>query len=454
MTILTKPTQTATQNACKLCEPLGACFVFRGIEGAIPLLHGSQGCSTYIRRYMIGHFREPVDIASSSFSETTAIFGGESNLREALENVTRQYHPRMIGVATTCLSETIGDDLKMMLHGIGKGQEGGPVIVPVSTPSYQGTHMDGFHAAVCAVLDRLAKKTSDIASAKHVNLLPGLVSPEDIRYLKEIFSDFDLIPTFLPDYSETLDGPAGVDYQAIPKGGTTLEEIMGMGHAAATVAFGSTIKPGFRGGDLLNERFQVPHHFVGMPIGVKESDLFFQTLEAISGQPTPEAHVKERGRLVDSYIDAHKHVFGKRAVVYGEEDLVVGLASFLAEIGVKPVVCASGGNSGNLQRAITERLGATQVEEMTILEDADFADIADVAEASQPDFLIGNSKGYPVARRLQVPLLRVGFPIHDRFGAQRVLHVGYRGTQQLFDRLVNMLIEKMQDDSPVGYGQI
>ena len=164
--------------------------------------------------------------------------------------------------------------------------------------------------------------------------------------------------------------------------------------------------------------------------------------------------MKERGRLVDSYIDAHKHVFGKRAVVYGEEDLVVGLASFLAEIGVKPVVCASGGNSGNLQRAITERLGAAQVEEMTILEDADFADIADVAEASQPDFLIGNSKGYPVARRLQVPLLRVGFPIHDRFGAQRILHVGYRGTQQLFDRLVNTLVEKMQDDSPVGYGQI
>jgi len=45
----THATKTATQNACKLCEPLGACFVFRGIEGAIPLLHGSQGCATYIR---------------------------------------------------------------------------------------------------------------------------------------------------------------------------------------------------------------------------------------------------------------------------------------------------------------------------------------------------------------------------------------------------------------------
>ena len=72
---------TATRNACHVCTPLGACLVFRGIEGAIPLLHGSQGCSTYIRRYMIGHFREPMDIASSNFSESAAIYGGGANFR-------------------------------------------------------------------------------------------------------------------------------------------------------------------------------------------------------------------------------------------------------------------------------------------------------------------------------------------------------------------------------------
>ena len=65
----------ATSNACKLCSPLGASLVFRGIENSVPLLHGSQGCSTYIRRYLISHFNEPVDIASSNFTEETAVFG-------------------------------------------------------------------------------------------------------------------------------------------------------------------------------------------------------------------------------------------------------------------------------------------------------------------------------------------------------------------------------------------
>ena len=76
------------------------------------------------------------------------------------------------------------------------------------------------------------------------------------------------------------------------------------------------------------------------------------------------------------------------------------------------------------------------------------------ARPHRPDIVIGNSKGYYLARNLGVPLVRVGFPIHDRVGGQRILHVGYRGTQQLFDRIVNALIEAKQEDSPVGYSYI
>ena len=82
---------TATRNACKLCTPLGAALAFEGIENSVPLLHGSQGCSTYIRRYMISHFKEPIDIASTNFSEETAVFGGGQNLKVALDNIIAQY---------------------------------------------------------------------------------------------------------------------------------------------------------------------------------------------------------------------------------------------------------------------------------------------------------------------------------------------------------------------------
>jgi nitrogenase molybdenum-iron protein NifN len=86
-----------------------------------------------------------------------------------------------------------------------------------------------------------------------------------------------------------------------------------------------------------------------------------------------------------------------------------------------------------------------------VMEDADFMDVETAAGETGADVLIGNSKGYTMSRRLGVPLMRIGFPIHDRVGGPRQLHVGYRGTQSLFDRLANIIIEKRQESSKVGY---
>ena len=441
----------STTNACKLCKPLGACLAFRGIEGAVPFLHGSQGCATYMRRYVISHFREPMDIASSSLGEKHAIYGGGPNLKQGLKNVMDKYGARLIGVASTCLTETIGDDMPMLVREFQQEleQPGSPTIVTVSTPSYSGTHMEGFHAAVKAIVDQVAQNGE---AAGAVNLLPGFVSPADIRYLKEVLGDFGVPGIILPDISETLDGAAQMDYDKIPAGGTPLAAIKAMGASRATLEFGRTLFPQATAGRLLEERFGVPWRPLGMPIGLRETDEFFKRLEDLTGRITPGRHAAERGRLIDAYVDGHKYIFNKRAVVFGEEDLVVGLVSFLAEIGVKPVLCASGGKSGRLAAAVAEVAGTLLPEPPVVREGVDFYEIAEEAAALAPDLLIGHSKGYHLAKRWQAPLLRVGFPIHDRFGGPRILHLGYRGAQNLLDRIVNAMIERKQETSPVGYG--
>lgn len=442
----------STTNACKLCKPLGACIAFRGIEGAVPMLHGSQGCATYMRRYIISHFREPIDIASSALGEKHAVYGGGPNLKQGLKNVMSKYGARVIGVATTCLTETIGDDVPMIVREFRSemGAETGaslPALVTVSTASYSGTHMEGFHAAVKAVVDQLAAADETVDS---VNLLPGFVSPADIRHLKEIFDDFGCPAVVLPDISLSLDGPALDDCPKIPDGGTPVESIRRMGGARATIEFGRTIVGKPTAGLLLADRFTVPLHQLGIPVGLRETDLFFHTLEQVTGNPTPQKHAEERGRLVDAYVDAHKYLFGKRAVVYGEEDLVAALTSFLVEVGIKPVLCASGGKSGRFKAAI-EQVVDNIAEMPAVEEGADFYRIEQLARELSPDLLVGHSKGFPMSQKLGIPLVRVGFPIHDRFGGQRTLHVGYRGTQALMDRIVNAVIEKEQTESPVGY---
>ncbi len=442
--------ELGTRNACKLCTPLGACLVFRGVENCVPFLHGSQGCSTYIRRYLISHFREPIDIASSNFHEESAVFGGGQNFRAGVANVVKQYRPDVVGVATTCLAETIGEDMPRLVRDYYQSApDTQSRIVRVSTPSYQGTHIDGFHAAVAELVAQLSEGGPPRMC---VNLFPGMVSPADLRHLKEIFASFDLPLALLPDYSETMDGETWTEYQPLQAGGTPIDQIRGMGGHRASIEFGTVLSER-SAGTILRDSFSVPNTRLPLPIGMAATDDFFDILSDLATKPVPESHSRERGRLLDAYIDGHKYVFGKKAVVYGEEDLVIALTKFLCEIGVAPVLCASGGRSGLMESAL--RAAVPDLPPETIIRDkCDFATIAELTPKLHPDFLIGNSKGYSLARRLKLPLVRVGFPIHDRIGGQRVLHIGYRGAQQLYDRIVNALLERKQEDSDVGYSYL
>ena len=90
-------------------------------------------------------------------------------------------------------------------------------------------------------------------------------------------------------------------------------------------------------------------------------------------------------------------------------------------------------------------------DKIEVIEGVDFVDIESVVRKVQPDLMIGHSKGYSLSRKLDIPLVRIGFPIHDRVGGSRMLHVGYQGAQMLFDRIANTLLERRQSASDVGY---
>jgi len=263
-----------------------------------------------------------MDIASSNFHEESAIFGGSSNFQQGVLNVLRQYQPQLIGAATTCLAETIGEDMPRLLLDL-KEKHGDRItapIVTVSTASYRGTHMDGFHAAVKAVVAKLADGQN---KSIRVNLLPGFVSPADIRHLQEICLDFGLEASILPDYSETLDGGSWDEYHRLQEGGTPLEAIRKMGGAVGTLELCRFVEEEYSAGAWLLKTCGVPRDNIGLPTGVTASDEFFKLVGLYSGRAVPPKYIKERGRLLDSYVDAHKYVFGKKALIYGDADFVV-----------------------------------------------------------------------------------------------------------------------------------
>ena len=439
----------STTNPCRMCRPIGACLAFRGVENSLVLLHGSQGCSTYMRRYISSHFHEPVDIASSSLSEKSAVYGGEESLKQGIRNVAAKYSPSVLGVATTCLTETIGDNVEMIIKDVCREEPAlrGMEIIPVSTPSYSGSHVDGFWESCVAILARLAKGGG---KTEAINLFPGFLSPADIRHLKEIMEDFGAPYMILPDLAETLDAGIDGNYRRIPEGGTPAGDIGQSGAAAFSLEFNLTGGPDQSASLLLERRFDVPGERLPLPIGIRHCDLFFKTISEMVLNGVPQKYRQERSRLLDAMVDAHKYLFGRRAAIYGDPDFVLGMASFLVDVGVIPAVCASGGGNSKYVEEINKICAGLEPPPV-ILRETDFDEIGQRAEMAGVDLLVGSSKGNHIARKLSVPLVRVGFPLHDRIGGQRILHIGYRGTMNLLDILTNTIIAREQEDLGYGY---
>jgi nitrogenase molybdenum-iron protein beta chain len=109
-----KERKSLTVNPAKACQPIGAMYAALGIHGCLPHSHGSQGCCAYHRSTLTRHYKEPIMAATSSFTEGSSVFGGQSNLLQAINNIFTIYNPDIIAVHTTCLSETIGDDVNQI----------------------------------------------------------------------------------------------------------------------------------------------------------------------------------------------------------------------------------------------------------------------------------------------------------------------------------------------------
>ena len=114
----------------------------------------------------------------------------------------------------------------------------------------------------------------------------------------------------------------------------------------------------------------------------------------------------------------------------------------MLELGMNPVLVATGSKSRDFEKRIKQIFEEIRQElEPVVLNGIDFDTLNDAVGECSPEILIGNSNGRHIAKARNIPLVRVGLPIHDRVGAQRILTVGYRGALELLDRITNTILE-------------
>ena len=247
-----------SQNPCHMCMPMGGILALKGVEGSMSLLHGSQGCSTYMRRHIAEHFNEPVDVASSSLNEKGTVYGGQANLKKAMDNVRRVYSPKIIGILTTCLAETIGEDIRRIASEYKMETQCECSIVTAATPGYGGTHTEGYWSTLRELMVQLSE---DVPVQNSVNIIaPASFSPADLREMKRWLEMCSVDYTLLPDISETMDRPYEKIYGKIASGGTPLQALVSMSGASATLELGGPVDESMSPGFWLQESHGVPFY--------------------------------------------------------------------------------------------------------------------------------------------------------------------------------------------------
>src|SRR5512138_1178202 len=203
--------QALVVNPAHACQPLGAELAAHGFEGTLPYVHGSQGCASYYRSTLNRHFREPAPAVSSAMTEDGAVFGGQNNLHEGLENAFALYRPKMIAIFTSCMPEIIGDDLTAFIRNAkAKGVVPGDLPHPfANTPSFNGSHVHGYDAMLTAILETLTEgKAVEGRCTGKLNFIAGFdANVGNYREYKKYFEAFGIPYTFLADISETFDSP-------------------------------------------------------------------------------------------------------------------------------------------------------------------------------------------------------------------------------------------------------
>lgn len=407
-----KPLQV---NPFKLSQPMGATLAFLGIDGCMPLMHGGQGCTSFTKVFYTRHFCEPIAIQTSAVTDAIAVLdGGDYSIVESVKNICKKVTPSLIGLHTTGLPETKGDDI------CGVAAKVDYPLVYVNTPDYEGGFESGWALTCKALIEQLVEPRAEIDTKKIIILPHVSLQPIEVEKIKQICEAFGFTAFALPDLSTSLDGHLGEKQSALSSGGIAVDDIKKLGDAALVLTVGDSMQK--CAAALLAKNSQMEHRHFAHLGGLEASDQLIELLMTQSDIELPRASIiRWRKRLQDAMLDSHFSLGQTRILAVGEPDQLASVCQSLFEAGGRVTVAISTVDSPQLEKLRAENVLVGD------LEDAE-------ERADQYDLIVGNFHCEALAHRLHKGLVLRGFPNWEQVGNQLKNDVLYEGgTYFLFE---------------------
>lgn len=393
-------------NPFKLSQPMGATLAFLGVKNCMPLMHGAQGCASFTKVFFTRHFNDPVAIQTTAVNDITAVFdGGEYGITTAVDNIIKKITPDLIGLFSTGLTETKGDDLR------GAASKLSTPTVWVNTPDFEGSLETGWALSAEAMIEQLCEQKSETQKGK-VAILPHVsMSALEVERLKEFLADFGFsVIVAIPDLSTSLDGFLGEKQGTMSAGGVAVEEIRGLADSEVAIAVGASMQDALKA--LCDKNSRVKPIFAPSLGGLEATDDFVARLMELGYEPN--ARIKRwRARAQDALLDTHFAIGKARFLIALEPDHAQSVSEALYEAGAK-----------------LEHIFVPNKSHTTVICDKNvtIGDMEDVAKTiANVDIIVTNEHGKQIASKSHKVLIIRGFPIFETVGAALKSDILYEG---------------------------
>jgi nitrogenase molybdenum-iron protein beta chain len=414
------------RNGCALH---GALKVVNAIDGLVPIIHSTAGCSIQSKQsenILTGNnglfHRGWREVPATAVFEKQVVFGGSSRLREQIKNTVKVQAADLYVVVSGCAPELVGDDVPAMVK---EGQDQNFPVIAVGTPGFKGNIYKGYEWTVKAILDRIAFKTIDFTKQIGLVNILGVVPNQDIFWegnleeIRKILSQIGLQANTLLGYDQSKE-----NWKKVPNAELNI-----------------IVSPwGLEAAKQLETKFGTPYLYFGyIPVGAPDTSKFIELLGEklkISKELIEKVISENEKRLTYQLLKlAQTYLtcdFQKEIALVGETSNVLGISRFLQDSfgQINSLVIITDEPDADLRQQIKDTLPVNSSFDTQVVFTSNGKEIDELLLKIKPQVILGSSLEQNIAKKLSIPLIQIASPVYDTLFLNHT-YTGYSGAVTL-----------------------
>lgn len=291
-------------------SPLGcaACGALRGIERLNVYKHHMGQADAKESR-----------IISTALGEKEVILGGETRLKETIDEAVARHHPKIVFILSSCAAAIIGDDIDAVAEKMEKKYKSeGILFAPVHCEGFKAkNHATGYDLALATIQNYVIRLARPPKKKGLINLFtPHTVSYADQIEMKRMLKAIGLDANVMP-------------YNA------TYQDIMNIPAAEYNISVCQIYADDYM--RFLKEKYGIPFAKTCMPVGTRSTDLWLRSIAKIAGKEkeAEEFIARERAAVMDEINEIKKKTQGLKAFITAGTGRGFAAATIIGDYGMK-----------------------------------------------------------------------------------------------------------------------